>query len=119
MLTTGRNRTRGRALTGGRTPANRLAAPVLAAWALFAAACGVLSPEEQLLADFFHAARLHDTTVLANIASVDFNPRADGIVQDFEVIRSEASSASGGSDTRLVTVAAQVRTADARTEART
>ena len=57
--------------------------------------------------------------MLANIASVDFNPREDGIVQDFEIIRSEVSSGGGGSETRRVTVNAQVRTADGRTEART
>jgi len=92
---------------------------VLTGLALFVAGCGVLSPEEQLLADFFSAARLHDTSMLGNIASVDFNPRSDGIVQDFEILRSESSSEGGGTETSRVRVDAHVRMMDGRIEART
>ena len=33
-------------------------------------ACGVLSPEEQLLTDFFEASRLYDTSVMARLSAV-------------------------------------------------
>jgi hypothetical protein len=36
--------------------------------------------------DFFHAARLADATLLANVATVGFNPRTEGAVQDFEIV---------------------------------
>src|SRR5688572_4903863 len=76
---------------------------------VFVAGCGVLSQEEQLLTDFFEAARLHDTTVLANIASVTFNPRTQGVVQEFEV---EETRASADGRSREVVILAQVRTFD-------
>lgn len=50
------------------------------------AACGSASPEEQILNNFFRAARVRDNTTLANIASVSFNPRTDGTVEQFEVV---------------------------------
>ena len=53
----------------------RLAA-LLAAAGL--AACGVLSPEEQLLTRFFEASRLHDTTAVARLSAGPFNPRISG-----------------------------------------
>jgi hypothetical protein len=58
----------------------------LAAAALAFAACGVLSPEEQLLRRFFEAARLHDTTVVSSMSDVMFNPRTDGVVREFDLI---------------------------------
>jgi hypothetical protein len=72
--------------------------------ALAAAGCGVLSQEEQLLTDFFEAARLHDTTAVAKVSAVTFNPRTDGVVQDFEI----QDVADDGS-TRRVRVRASVR----------
>jgi hypothetical protein len=69
-----------------------------------AAGCGVLSPEEQLLNDFFEAARLHDTTAVAKFSVVTFNPRVDGIVDSFEV-----QEVVNAGDTRRVTVRASVR----------
>ena len=76
---------------------------------LLVVGCGVLSPEEQLLTDFFEAARLHDTTVLANISSVTFNPRTQGVVEQFEV---EETRASADGQSRDVVILAQVRTFD-------
>jgi hypothetical protein len=52
---------------------------------LGAAACGARSPEEQLLRRFFEASRLYDTAAVEELATVVFHPRADGIIQDFEV----------------------------------
>jgi len=47
--------------------------------------CAGTSPEEQLLTTFFRAARVRDNATLANIATVQFNPRTEGSVQSFEV----------------------------------
>jgi hypothetical protein len=52
---------------------------------LLSAGCGVLSPEEQLLTRFFEASRLNDTTQAAKYATVTFNPRAEGVVEAFEI----------------------------------
>jgi hypothetical protein len=47
--------------------------------------CGGASSEEQLLTNFFRASRVRDNATLSNIATVEFNARTDGTVQDFEV----------------------------------
>lgn len=53
---------------------------------LFAIACSSAPPEQQLLINFFRAARVRDNTTLANIAAVNFNPRTEGTVEDFEIV---------------------------------
>ena len=74
-------------------------------WLAFViSACGVLSQEEQLLTDFFEAARLHDTTAVAKIAAVTFNPRTDGVVDAFEV-----QDVADAGDMKRVTIRASVR----------
>ena len=83
--------------------------------ALSALGCGVLSPEEQLLTRFFEAARLHDTTVMARYATVTFNPRTEGVVQEFEVDDVERRAER----LKVVTLRAQVRGPDGRTAERT
>ena len=40
-----------------------------------------------MLINFFRAARLRDNTTLANIASVAFDPRTDGTVQNFTIAK--------------------------------
>src|SRR4051812_12209090 len=77
----------------------------LAALALVAA-CGSASPEQQLLNNFFHAARIRDNTVLANIAAVNFNPRTDGTVEQFEVVDVGAETKRALDLTALATPAA-------------
>src|SRR5687767_12219040 len=67
------------------TPRPALYGPAALGLALLLTGCGVLSPEEQLLTDFFEASRLHDTTVVAKMSDVIFNPRVDGVVDRFEV----------------------------------
>jgi hypothetical protein len=62
-----------------------LQAPVIASFALLAAACGSTAPEQQVLTNFFRASRVRDNGTLANIAAVSFDPRTDGTVQDFEI----------------------------------
>jgi len=80
------------------------------------AGCGPLppSPEHQLLTDFFEASRLRDRTVLARMASVVFEPRRDGVVQEFKVVDDGADAPS-----KVVTVNARVRTPDGQTVERT
>ena len=71
-------------------------------------ACGVLSPEEQLLTDFFEAARVYDVSVMARLSARPMNPRVDGIVDSFEIKRVD----QGGAATERVIVAARLRTFD-------
>ena len=48
-------------------------------------ACGPAA-DEPVLAQFFAAARLRDHTALARIATVVFEPNADGMVTEFKLI---------------------------------
>jgi hypothetical protein len=59
---------------------------VVVGLAIFEAGCSSAPPEQQLLINFFRAARVRDNTTLGNIAAVNFNPRTDGTVEDFEVV---------------------------------
>jgi len=52
---------------------------------LLLAACGSTPVEQQLLTQFFRAARVRDNTALASIAAVTLDPRTDGSVQDFTI----------------------------------
>ena len=79
-----------------------------------AVACGVLSPEEQLLTDFFEASRVFDTSVMARLSATPLNPRADGIVDSFEVERVDRTN----DQQERVAVAARVRTFDGQVNAR-
>lgn len=63
-----------------------LLAPLAGGTALVTAGCGGRAPEEQVLNNFFRASRVRDNSTLANIAAVSFDPRTDGVVQDFEVV---------------------------------
>ena len=77
----------------------------------------MLSVEEQILTDFFHAARLRDTAMMARVSTVDFNPRTDGIVDSFDVVATTAGEPRG--DRREVTLDADVRRLDGGTSRRT
>ena len=52
---------------------------------LLLAACGSTPLEQQLLTQFFRAARVRDNTTLASMAAVNFDPRTDGTVTDFKI----------------------------------
>ena len=52
---------------------------------LLFAACGSPPVEQQLLTQFFRAARVRDNTTLAGMSAVNFDPRTDGSVQDFKI----------------------------------
>src|SRR4051812_28212862 len=58
---------------------------LIAIVALLATACGGATQEQQLLTNFFRASRVRDNATLSNLATVQFNPRTDGSVQDFDV----------------------------------
>jgi hypothetical protein len=73
-------------MSRSRIAALVLLAPLVGGTALVAAACGGRAPEEQVLNNFFRASRVRDNSTLANIAAVSFDPRTDGVVQDFEVV---------------------------------
>lgn len=74
-------------MSRSRIAALVLLAPLAAGTALVASACSMTrAPEEQVLTNFFRASRVRDNTTLANIAAVSFDPRTDGVVQDFEVV---------------------------------
>jgi hypothetical protein len=55
-----------------------------ALWALASLACSA-SPEEQTLLRFFVAAPTLDRAVIGKYATIDFNPRTEGIVEMFTV----------------------------------
>jgi hypothetical protein len=52
---------------------------------LIVAACGSTPVEQQLLTQFFRAARVRDNTTLAGMSAVSFDPRTEGTVQDFKI----------------------------------
>ena len=52
---------------------------------LVLAACSSPPVEQQLLTQFFRAARVRDNTTLASISAVTLDPRTDGTVTDFKI----------------------------------
>jgi hypothetical protein len=83
------------------------------------AACTRYIQERQALIDFFEAARLRDTTVLGNMGTATFEPRTDGIVQQFDIdgVAARQPRNEGGRtiESKDVSVVAQVRTAAGET----
>lgn len=65
----------------------------------------MLSPEEQLLTDFFEASRVYDVSVMSRLSALPLNPRTDGIVDSFEIERVDRAA----NGTERVIVAAKVR----------
>lgn len=88
----------------------RSAAGFAAALAIAGAACGVRSTEEQVLDDFFHAARIRDTTMVARVSDVDFHPGIEGVVERFDV--EDTRSTDGNDAARVVRLDARVRRLD-------
>jgi hypothetical protein len=58
----------------------------LVSLALVTVACSS-SEEQQLLSKYFQASRLRDNTTVGNIATVQFSPTEDGIVQSFSITK--------------------------------
>jgi hypothetical protein len=65
---------------------------------LIVVACGSPPIEQQLLTQFFRAARVRDNTTLAGMSAVNFDPRTDGSVEDFKI------DSIGASQTRKLQV---------------
>jgi hypothetical protein len=85
------------------------AAPAVAiALMLTVAGCGPRT-ERTLLTQFFAASRLRDLTALGKIATVVFEPAADGIVTSFDI-----TSVTDRGSTEEVAIAAPVRMFDGR-----
>jgi hypothetical protein len=60
-------------------------AVVIAPLGILAAACSSNPPEQQLLNQFFRASRTRDNESLARMSAVEFDPREQGEVTDFEI----------------------------------
>jgi hypothetical protein len=82
--------------------------------AVVTAACSV-PPEQPIVADFFAASRLRDTTALARFATVVFEPREQGVVASFEIEQVLPERTSGDARLKEVLVRAIVRDSDGRT----
>ena len=52
---------------------------------LAAMACASTPVEQQLLTQFFRAARVRDNTTLAGMSAVSFDPRTEGTVENFKI----------------------------------
>ena len=77
---------------------------------LAATACGWTPADEQVLIEFFERAELHDTTRLAAVATVTFNPKVEGVVERFEIVeRGPEQPLEGGGARRELRLAAIVR----------
>ena len=59
--------------------------PLLVLFVLAITSCAGSPPEQQLLTNFFRASRVRDNATLSNIATIEFNARTDGTVQEFEI----------------------------------
>ena len=93
----------------------RLAVPLAAALAL----CGCAAPERPLLEQFFGASRLRDTTALQAVSTIVFEPRQQGIVRTFDIIRVTPERLEGQTPTKDVTVDAPVILPDGQTVRKT
>ena len=62
-----------------------LAVAAIAPLALFISACGSRGPEQQMLSQFFRAAKARDNATLAMMSAVTLNPREQGTVEDFTI----------------------------------
>ena len=57
----------------------------IAPLALFTIACSSSPPEQRFLAQFFRAARARDNNTVAMMSAVEFDPREQGEVTDFDI----------------------------------
>jgi len=63
-----------------------MARRLVVAVALLVVSCGgSTGPEQQVLSNFFRAARTRDNVTLGNLSAVSFDTRTDGAVQDFTI----------------------------------
>ena len=81
--------------------------------------CGWMPADEQVLRLFFERSRIYDTTRLAPIASVTFNPRVEGIVERFEILARDDKPLEDGRLRRQARLSATVWSAAGRRSERT
>jgi hypothetical protein len=79
---------------------------------LFVVSCGGAKPEQQLLSNFFRASRVRDNATISNIAAVQFNPRTDGTVQDFDIIETAPEQRRSLQIKEAMSEAEQAKTAE-------
>jgi hypothetical protein len=79
---------------------------------LLTAACGWVPADEQVLTTFFHQSRLYDTTRVAGVSKVMFDPRVEGVVERFRVVDRMDRPLDGNRLRRESTLAARVRTSE-------
>jgi hypothetical protein len=88
--------------------------------ATLTAGCGWTPGDEQVLTEFFERSREFDRTRLAEVATVVFDPKVDGVVERFDVVnRGSDERSSPDRVTRQLTVQASVRSPAGRTSPRT
>ena len=97
-------------------PRARLGAGGMLVVSLLALACSSHAAEQLLLEQFFSASRLRDRTALQQIATVTFEPRQQGTVAAFTIVKVEdLEQSTGVAASKQVTVSAPVRLPDGRT----
>lgn len=89
---------------------------VLAPLSVLAAACSSAPPEQQILNQFFRAARTRDNETLARMSAVEFRPTVQGEVSNFEITNVGEEQRTPLTYGQLI--AAQQRAAEEETEFR-
>lgn len=88
--------------------------------AVLASGCGWTPADEQVLTEFFERSREYDRTRLAEVATVVFDPKVDGVVDRFDVVNRGPEEQVGPERVRKeLTVQAAVRSPAGRTSPRT
>lgn len=77
---------------------------------ILAAGCGWVPADEQVLTTFFEQSRLYDTTRVAGVATVVFDPRVEGVVERFHVTGKVDRALDSRRLQRQTTLATHVRT---------
>lgn len=78
---------------------------------LLAAGCGWVPADEQVLRIFFEQSQVYDTTRVATVATVVFDPRVEGMVDRFRIVERADESLSGNRLRRQSRLDAHVRSA--------
>jgi hypothetical protein len=77
---------------------------------VLAAGCGWVPADEQALTKFFEESRVYDTTRVADVARVVFDPRVEGVVERYTVIARHDEPIDAKRIRRQSTLATRVRT---------
>jgi hypothetical protein len=101
-----------------RAKAILLAVAAVAPMALLMAACGSRPPEQQMLNQFFRAAKARDNATLAMMSAVTIDPREQGSVEDFTITSVGAETRRPVDLKALVEASAKAREAEAEFQKR-